>query len=216
MWLIEISKKLMNWDWVPAFKYCSPWPLRGFHGLSYFQAYQAGQLLPALTIWFSPALFDTASMAIYKHQAHYQTSKMKLIGVIKFDKNHQLHCVLVSNTMWNSFSQVSRTVIIPSWVFDSNIFQDLFQSGAKNEITLAISERKEPCSAINFPKTFLLRALWAIICMPRSAAPISLMQWCSLPGPSLPCKKVNSGRDKNIYLVGFNTVPIPVPVTKLI
>jgi hypothetical protein len=25
--------------------------------------------------------------------------------------------------------------------------------------------------------------------MPRSEAPINLMQWCNLPGPSLPCKK---------------------------
>ena len=60
-----------------------------------------------------------------------------------------------------------------------------------NRHTFAKSEIKEPCSAINFPKTLLLRALRAISCMPRSAAPISLMQWCNLPGPSLPCKNSN-------------------------
>lgn len=139
LWRIEISMNII---------YCSPWPLRWFPGLSYFQADRVGQLLPALTIWFSPALFDTASMAIYKHRERYQTSKIKLIDGI--------------DSVWQ-----------------------------QNELTLAISERKEPCSAIYFPKTFLLSALWAIICMPRSAAPISLMQWWSLPGPSLPCKKVN-------------------------
>lgn len=56
------------------------------------------------------------------------------------------------------------------------------------KLTLATSERNAPCSAINFPKARLSRARWTIICMPRSAAPISLMQWCNLPGPSLPCK----------------------------
>ena len=79
-----------------------------------------------------------------------------------------------------------------------------------------MSERNEPCWAINFPNVFRWRALWAINCMPRSAAPISLMQWCNLPGPSLPYKNINSIETKHLCCKFTMVKPTTNPERKFI
>jgi len=81
---------------------------------------------------------------------------------------------------------VRRTRLLPYLSSASAASSTVSRAAASSTLQRAKSAAKEPCWAMGFPKATLCRALRPISSMARSPMPIRRMQWCSLPGPSLP------------------------------